>query len=84
MIKFEEGAAPAEPRGRYAVVRFGDQWRLMHGARTIGQFGSLEAASGIAEALCRAVANVGFDVDLTVQTPTGELRDAHLPSGLRG
>jgi len=83
MIKFEDGAAPAEPKGRYAVVRVGDHWRLMHGARTIGQFGSLEAASGVAEALCRAVANVGFDVELTVQTRTGELRGAHLPSGLR-
>jgi hypothetical protein len=83
MIKFEDGCAGGAPAGRYAVVCVGDQWRLMHGANTIGQFGSLETASNVAEALCRAVDNVGFDVRLTVQTRTGELRDAHLPSGLR-
>jgi hypothetical protein len=84
MIKFEDGLAPAAPRrGRYAVVRVGDQWRLLHGAHTIAQFGTREAATGVAGALCRAVANVGFDVDLTVQTWAGELRDEHLPSGLR-
>ena len=68
--------------GHYAVLRFGDEWRLLFGACTIGQFRSREAAEHFAGKLCRAVANVGFDVDLTVQTHTGELRDQHIPSGL--
>ena len=62
------------PHGRYAVIRCGDEWRLMYGAAVIGQFASLETAAGVADKLCRAVAGVGFDVDLTVQTWAGELR----------
>lgn len=62
------------PHGRYAVIRYGDEWRLMYGTATIGQFASLETAAGVADKLCRAVAGVGFDVDLTVQTWAGELR----------
>ena len=78
------GSPMDEPRhGRYAVLRFGNEWRLMYGAAVIGQFGSPEAANEVADKLCRAVANVGFDVDLTVQTANGELRDEHMPSALR-
>jgi hypothetical protein len=68
--------------GHYSVLRFGDEWRLLHGASTIGQFKSLEAARAVAGSLCRAVANVGFDVDLTVQSYCGELQGEHIPSGL--
>jgi hypothetical protein len=68
--------------GRYAVIRFGDEWRLMYGASVIGQFPTLELASGVADKLCRAVAGVGFDVDLTVQTWAGELRSQSIPSAL--
>jgi len=75
------GEHPAHS-GRYAVLRFGDEWRLLHGSDTIAQFASLEVARAVAGKLCRAVANVGFDVDLTVQTDTGELRGEHIPSGL--
>ena len=68
--------------GHYSVLRFGDEWRLLHGASTIGQFKTLETARAVAGTLCRAVANVGFDVDLTVQTCTGELRGEHIPNRL--
>ena len=68
--------------GRYAVIRFGDEWRLMYGASVIGQFPTLELASGVADKLCRAVAGVGFDVDLTTQTWAGELRSERIPSAL--
>ena len=72
------------PHGRYAVIRFGDEWRLMYGSSVIGQFASLELASAVADKLCRAVAGVGFDVDLTVQTYAGELRSERIPSSLDG
>ena len=68
--------------GRYAVIRFGDEWRLMYGTSVIGQFPTLELASGVADKLCRAVAGVGFDVDLTVQTWAGELRSHRIPNAL--
>ena len=70
------------PHGRYAVIRYADEWRLLYGDATIGQFRSLETASGVAEKLCRAVAGVGFDVDLTVQTYAGELRTERIESPL--
>ena len=73
-----------EPRhGRYAVIRVGEEWRLMYGANVIGQFASSETANEIADKLCRAVANVGFDVDLTRHTVTGELRSERIPNGLK-
>ena len=73
-----------EPRhGRYAVIRVGEEWRLLYGANVIGQFASGETANEIADKLCRAVANVGFDVYLTRHTDTGELRSERIPSGLK-
>ena len=68
--------------GRYAVIRVGDEYRLMYGEQTIGQFATFETAVGVAERLCRAVAGVGFDVDLTVQTWAGELRTERIASPL--
>lgn len=68
--------------GRYAVLRCGSEWRLFCGDSVIGVFDRPEAANAVADTLCRAVANVGFDVDLTRQTSTGELRCEHIPSGL--
>ena len=68
--------------GRYAVLRCGAQWRLFCGDSVIGVFDRAEIAHAIADTLCRAVANVGFDVDLTRQTQTGELRRERIPSGL--
>ncbi|HEX8569988.1 MAG TPA: hypothetical protein VF699_08715 [Caulobacteraceae bacterium] len=68
--------------GRYAVIRFGDEYRLMYGDQVIGQFRSLETAAGVADKLCRAVAGVGFDVELTVQTWAGELRTERIESPL--
>ena len=86
-MKTRNGAAGQpmdEPRhGRYAVIRVGQEWRLMYGANVIGQFASGETANDIADKLCRAVANVGFDVDLTRHTDAGELRSERIPSGLR-
>ena len=76
MIKYEgPGRDMAQPRhGRYAVIRYGHEWRLLYGEATIGQFPSSEAARDVADKLCRAVANVGFEVDLTTQGWSGELR----------
>ena len=76
------GVRAASPSGAYAVLRFGDEWRLLYGPVTIGQFRSREAAETVAGHLCRAVANVGFDVDLTVQDHAGELRGQRIPSRL--
>ena len=78
------GSDMSEPRhGRYAVLRYGDEWRLLYGTAVIGQFPTLEAAKDVAEKLCRAVANVGFEVDLTVQTWAGELRRERMANRLR-
>ena len=83
MIQDSTPPAGEQPRrGQYAVFRFGDEWRLLHAGATIGQFRSLEAANAVAAKLCRAVANVGFDVDLTVQTYAGELRNERIPNRL--
>ena len=68
--------------GRYAVIRVGDEYRLMYGEQTIGRFESLETAAGVADKLCRAVAGVGFDVELTVQTWAGELRTEQIRTPL--
>ena len=85
MIRCEvPGWDMSRPReSRYAVIRYGEEWRLLYGAATIGQFESAEAALDVADKLCRAVANVGFDVDLTVHTPTGELRSERIPNRLK-
>ena len=86
MIQERVGAsAPRGERrhGRYAVIRYGDEWRLLYGQAIIGQFGSPAAAETVADALCRAVAGVGLDVDLTIQNANGELRRRHIPSRLR-
>ena len=85
MIKcVEPGSDMSQPRhGRYAVIRYGDEWRLLYGEATIGQFPTAEAALDVAEKLCRAVANVGFDVDLTTQSSTGELRRERISNRLQ-
>ena len=78
------GSDMAEPRhGRYAVIRYGDEWRLLYGEATIGQFPTLESARDVAGKLCRAVAGVGFDVDLTVQSWAGELRRERISNRLQ-
>ena len=69
--------------GRYAVIRFGEEWRLLNGETTIGAYSTLEAASEVADKLCRAAANVGHEVDLTVQTVVGELRRQSVPGSRR-
>ncbi|HEX8569815.1 MAG TPA: hypothetical protein VF699_07825 [Caulobacteraceae bacterium] len=74
----------SRPRhSRYAVIRYGHEWRLLYGTATIGQFPTPEAAMEVADKLCRAVANVGFDVDLTVHTQNGELRSERIASRLK-
>jgi hypothetical protein len=85
MIKCDvPGWDMTQPRqSRYAVIRYGEEWRLLYGAATIGQFPSAEAAMEVADKLCRAVANVGFDVDLTVHTRTGELRSERISNRLK-
>ncbi len=75
------GSDMSRPRhGRYALIRHGDRWRFLYGAQTIGDFPTWEAAREVAEKLCRAVAGVGFDVDLTVHTWAGELRRERISS----
>ena len=82
MSAFLGPALRERPHGRYAVIRFGDEYRLLYGDATIGQFKALETAVGVAEKLCGAVAGVGFDVDLTVQTYAGELRTRRIAASL--
>ena len=73
-----------QPRsGRYAVIRFGEEWRLLNGEATIGAYSTLEAASTVADKLCRAAAGVGHKVDLTLQTTAGELRTHRVPGARR-
>ena len=87
MTQLSDFLGPAlreRPHGRYAVIRHADEWRLMYGDSTIGQFKSLEIAAGVADKLCRAVAGVGFDVDLTVQTWAGELRTQRIETAATG
>jgi hypothetical protein len=69
--------------GQYAVIRFGEEWRLLNGEATIGAYPSLDAASEVADKLSRAAAGVGHQVDLTLQTIVGELRTHRVPGGSR-
>ena len=69
--------------GNYAVIRVGEEWRLLNGEATIGAYPTFDAASDVADKLCRAAANVGHQVDLTVQTMVGELRRQSVPGRAR-
>ena len=62
----------------FAVVRFGDDWRIVdpHGRRE--QFASpLEAAAHVGR-LAREAIGMGYDVEVLVQSALGELRYAHV------
>ena len=66
-----------------SVIRVGEEWRLLNGEATIGAYPTFDAASDVADKLCRAAANVGHQVDLTVQTMVGELRKQSVPGRAR-
>ena len=84
MIHDSPPAGFGRPRsGRYAVIRFGEEWRLLNGESTIGAYATLDAASDVADKLTRAAAGVGHEVDLTLQTPIGELRTHRVSGGRR-
>ena len=58
---------------RYAVLRCGDEWKIVSGERKIGHFVDREAATLAASGLCREAMKAGHTVELLTQNPSGEL-----------
>ncbi len=70
------GSPMDRPRdNRYAVLRVGEEWRVLYGSSVIGQYRTADAAHAVADKLCLAVADVGRDVELVRHTWSGELRN---------
>jgi hypothetical protein len=66
----------------YAVLRFGNAWRVVRHGDRVGHFPDCGAAERTAGDLARQACAMGYDVDVLVQSPTGELRGAHVPHTL--
>jgi hypothetical protein len=64
---------------QYAVLRFGNAWRIVSGGGRTGRFPDRAGAERIAAGLAREASAMGYDVDLLVQTPSGELRGVDVP-----
>ncbi len=64
----------------YAVVRCGDEWRLINAKGEVDAFRTSGAAQLSADGMIRAMSKMGYEVELLVQSPTGEMRRAHVAS----
>jgi hypothetical protein len=62
----------------YAVLRFGDDWRVVDRDGRHGSFPSAAEAAVHVGGLARAAADLGYDVEVLVQSPVGELRYVHV------
>ncbi len=58
---------------RYAVLKCGEEWRVVSGRRKIGHFPDHETAMLTASGLCREAEKAGCQVELLTQNPSGEL-----------
>ena len=63
---------------RYAVVRFEDDWRVVDSAGHRGDFPDAAAAAAHVGELARAASRMGYEVEVLVQSPAGELRCVHV------
>ncbi len=58
---------------RYAIVKVGDEWKIVCERRQIGHFATREAASRAGAQLAKEAAHSGYDVELLVQGQFGEM-----------
>jgi hypothetical protein len=63
---------------RYAVVRFGADWRIVDAQGERGQFSCPGQAAAHVGRLAREAVGMGYDVEVLVQSPVGELRYVHV------
>jgi len=63
----------------YAVLRAGRAWRVFNPRGEVAEFTSRPAAEAVAAACARAAAAMGYEVQVLVQSPAGEMSpvDAH-------
>ncbi len=66
-----------EPRDfSYAVVRVGEEWKVVCARKAMGHFAQREEALVAASALAAQAAAAGHAARVLVQTDSGELRQA--------
>ena len=63
---------------RYAVIRFADDWRIVDSSGGREQFACPGEAAAHLGRLARAATGMGYDVEVLVQSPAGELRYVHV------
>ena len=63
---------------RYAVVRYGDDWRILDPTGSHGDFADAAAAAAHVGRLAREAIGMGYEVEVLVQSPVGELRCVHV------
>ncbi|HTK35007.1 MAG TPA: hypothetical protein VL358_06920 [Caulobacteraceae bacterium] len=61
------------PVFRYAVLMFGDEWKIVTAQRRIGHFRSRQLALQAGARLAREAASIGHEVELLVQDSFGGL-----------
>lgn len=64
---------PAQALRRYAVIRCGEEWRIVSGRGRIGHFDDWNDAFAFCEKLARETVAAGHRVELLVQSESGEL-----------
>ena len=67
-----------DPTLRYAVVRYRDDWRIFHSTGHYGDFPDAAQAAAHVGRLAREALGMGYDVEVLVQSPVGELRYMHV------
>ena len=63
---------------RFAVVRFADDWRIVDPSGDREQFACPREAAAHVGQLAREAMGMGYDVEVLVQSPVGELRYVHV------
>ena len=67
-----------DPKLRYAVVRVEDDWRVVDAGGAHGDFPDRAQAAAHVGELAREAIGMGYDVEVLLQSPVGELRYMHV------
>ena len=57
----------------YAVMRFGEDWKIVSGSRRIGHYATQDLALSAGARLAMEAVDAGHEVEFLVQQPGGEL-----------
>ena len=63
---------------RYAVVRYRDDWRILDSTGWRGDFSDAAQAAAHVGRLAREASRMGYEVEVLIQSPVGELRCVHV------